>query len=79
MPDELNAGFTGKPVEQPDGIKRAMKSATSVAKREAQAVAVGAQEHQATSAMILGIGAIIFGIGYLMGRSAAENERSRYW
>ncbi|MBB4569025.1 hypothetical protein [Rhizobium leucaenae] len=79
MPEELNAGFTGSPVEQPEGVKRVMKSATSLAKREAQAVATGAQEHQTTSALILGIGAIIFGIGYLMGRSAAENERSRYW
>ncbi|MDK4737877.1 hypothetical protein ACXHXG_08070 [Rhizobium sp. LEGMi198b] len=76
---KLNAGFTGTPVEQPEGVKRAVKSATSMAKREAQAVAIGAQEHQTTTATIVAIGAIIFGLGYLMGRNAAESERSHHW
>ena len=80
MANELNAGFTGTPAEQPEGVRKAVKSATSVAKREAQAVATGAKDHpQTTSALVLGLGAIIFGLGYLIGRTSAENDRSRHW
>ncbi len=49
--DDLNAGFTGTPTEQPTG------TATTIA---------------------LTIGAVAFGLGYLMGRSAGAND-DRYW
>ncbi|MEZ2131335.1 MULTISPECIES: hypothetical protein [unclassified Sinorhizobium] len=77
--DELNAGFTGSPTEQPEGVRKIAKTATDAVKRETSALAVGAAEHPHTaSTLILGIGALAFTVGYLVGRSSATTSH-RYW
>jgi len=77
---DLNAGFTGSPVEQPEGLNKAAKSAANVVKREAYAVASGARDHpQTASALLLGTGIVAFGLGYLLGRSSVDSSTSRYW
>ncbi|MDP9810384.1 hypothetical protein J2W42_003245 [Rhizobium tibeticum] len=77
--DELNAGFTGTPAEEPTGIRKATKAATDAVVRETTAVATGAADHPHTATtLVLTIGALAFGLGYLMGRSAAANDYS-YW
>lgn len=79
MANELEAGFTGSPVEKPEGIRKVASDTASAIKREAKAVAVGVTDHpQAASSLILGIGAAAFGIGYLLGRSSVST-RNRYW
>lgn len=76
----LSAGFTGTPAEQPEGLNKAAKSTAKMVKREASAVASGAREHpQAASALLLGTGIVAFGLGYLFGRSSAESASARYW
>ncbi len=77
---DLNAGFTGTPVEQPGRIgPRPAQSAASRVKREAYAVTAGARDHPHTaSALLLGIGIAAFEFGYLLGRSSAESSAS-YW
>ena len=78
--ENLNAGFTGTPAEQPEGLNKAAKSAATVVKREAYAVASGARDHpQTASALLLGTGIVAFGLGYLLGRSSAEGATGRYW
>ncbi|MEZ2128692.1 MULTISPECIES: hypothetical protein [unclassified Sinorhizobium] len=77
--DELNAGFTGTPAEQPEGVQKLAKTATDAVKRETRALAVGAAGHPHTAGtLIVGIGALAFSIGYLLGRSSATTS-SRYW
>lgn len=77
--DELNAGFTGIPTEQPEGVRKIAKTATDAVKRETSALAVGAAEHpQTASTLFLGIGALAFCLGYLVGRSSATTS-NRYW
>ena len=77
--DELNAGFTGTPAEQPEGVRRMAKTATDAVRRETNALVVGATEHPHTaSSLVLGIAALAFGIGYMLGRSSVDT-RPRYW
>ncbi|MBY5877895.1 hypothetical protein ELH43_23060 [Rhizobium ruizarguesonis] len=76
----LNAGFTGTPAEQPEGLTKVAKSAAKEIKREAYAVTTGVREHPHTaSALLLGTGILAFGLGYLLGRSAAEGSTRPYW
>ncbi|KQV29684.1 hypothetical protein ASC97_23215 [Rhizobium sp. Root1203] len=77
--DDLNAGFTGTPTEQPTGLRKVAKTATDAVVRESGAVAAGAADHPHTATTIaLTIGAVAFGLGYLMGRAAGANDY-RYW
>ncbi|MBY5398897.1 hypothetical protein AB9F46_24980 [Rhizobium leguminosarum] len=76
----LNAGFTGTPTEQPEGLTKVAKSAAKEMKREAYAVAFGARQHPRTaSALLLTTGIVAFGLGYLLGRSSAEASTRPYW
>jgi len=76
----LNAGFTGTPIEQPEGLTKAAKSAANEVKREVYAVASGARDHpQAASALLLATGMLAFGLGYFLGRSSAESSTRAYW
>lgn len=76
----LNAGFTGTPAEQPEGLTKAAKSAANGVKREAYAVASGVRDHPHTaSALLLGTGILAFGLGYLFGQSSIESVSRRYW
>jgi hypothetical protein len=75
----LQAGFTGSPVEKEDGIKGRAKSAAALVKSEADAVGAAAVDHpHMTSTVLIGISALAFGLGYLLGQSSADNRR-RYW
>lgn len=77
---DLNAGFTGTPVEQPEGLAKAAQSAASGVKREVYAVTSGARDHPHTaSALLLTIGFVAFGLGYVLGRSSAESPARAYW
>ncbi|APO79367.1 hypothetical protein AM571_PC01636 (plasmid) [Rhizobium etli 8C-3] len=79
MAKELEAGFTGSPVEKPEGMRKVASDTASAIKREANAVAIGVSDHpQAAGSLVLGIGAAAFGLGYLLGRSSVST-RSRYW
>src|SRR5262245_45448183 len=61
MTDDLNAGFTGTPTEQPTGVRKAARTATDVVRRETSAVATGAREHpQTATTLVLGVGALAF-------------------
>ena len=76
---DLNAGFTGTPTERPTGVRKVVKSATDAVSREANAVAVGAVDHPYTSTgLAFTVGALAFGIGFLMGRSSVGNGRSNW-
>ncbi|MBP2490154.1 hypothetical protein [Rhizobium leguminosarum] len=76
----LNAGFTGTPTEQPEGLTKAAKSAAKEVQREAYAVVSGVREHPHTaSALLLTTGIVAFGLGYLFGRSSAEGSTRKYW
>ena len=75
----LHAGFTGSPVEKEDGIKGKAKSAAAMVKSEADAVSAVAVDHPHTaSTLLIGISALAFGLGYLLGRSSAGGG-PRYW
>jgi hypothetical protein len=75
----LHAGFTGSPVEKEDGIKGKAKSAAAMVKSEADAVSAVAADHPHTaSTLLVGITALAFGLGYLLGRSSADSS-PRYW
>lgn len=77
--EDLNAGFTGTPTEQPEGVRKMAKTASDVVKRETSAVAAGVAEHPSTAtSVVLGIGMLAFAMGYLVGRSSAQS-RYRYW
>ncbi|MDC9812252.1 MULTISPECIES: hypothetical protein [Rhizobium] len=77
---KLNAGFTGTPAEQPEGLTKAAKSAADGVTREVYAVASGVRAHPHTaSALLLGTGILAFGLGYLVGRSSTETMTGRYW
>ena len=77
--DELNAGFAGTPTEQPEGVRKIAKTATDAIERETGALAVRAAEHpQTASTLILGIGALTFCVGCLVGRSSVTTSQ-RYW
>jgi len=79
MTDDLNAGFTGTPTEQPTGVRKAAKTATDVVKRETSAVATGAREHpQTATTLVLGVSALAFAIGYVLGRNSVS-DNYRYW
>jgi hypothetical protein len=75
--DNLNAGFTGTPSEEATGLRKVAKTATDAVVRESGVVAAGAADHPQTATTIaLTIGAVAFGLGYLMGRSASAKD---YW
>ena len=77
--DDLNIGFTGTPTEPPEGVRKIAKTATDAVKRETSAVAAGVAEHPHTaSTLVLGIAALAFSMGYLLGRSSAPTSH-RYW
>lgn len=79
MAEDLKAGFTGSPIEQPEGMRKAARSATGVVRRETSALAAGAADHPHTATtVVLAIGALAFGLGYLIGHSAGQTD-SRYW
>jgi alpha-D-ribose 1-methylphosphonate 5-triphosphate synthase subunit PhnH len=74
MTEDLKAGFTGSPPEQPEGIRKVAQTATDAMRRETSAVAIGAAEHpHAATTLVLAISALAFGLGYLVGRSSAES------
>ncbi|MBX5159337.1 MULTISPECIES: hypothetical protein [unclassified Rhizobium] len=76
----LNAGFTGIPAEQPEGLTKVARSAANGVTREVYAVASGVRDHPHTaSALLLGTGILAFGLGYLFGRSSTESMTRRYW
>ncbi|TAX23457.1 hypothetical protein [Rhizobium leguminosarum] len=76
----LNAGFTGTPTEQPEGLTKVAKSAANEMKREAYAVASGVREHPHTAgALLLTTGIVAFGLGYLLGRSSPDGSTRPYW
>ncbi|MBX4893220.1 hypothetical protein [Rhizobium bangladeshense] len=76
---DLDAGFTGTPVEPPEGLAKVAQSAASGVKREVYAVTTGARNHPHTaSALLLTIGLAAFGFGYLLGRSSLESS-ARLW
>ena len=78
MTNELNTGFTGRPSDKPEGIRKAASNTASAVKREVQAVATGAADHPHTaSSLVVGIGMLAFSIGYLLGRRSVET--SRFW
>ncbi|MBZ9790540.1 hypothetical protein K9B32_10455 [Rhizobium sp. 3T7] len=77
--EELNAGFTGSPADQPEGMRKAARTATDAVKRETNALAVGVANHPHTATtLVVAIGALAFGLGYLMGRSSTAKDYS-YW
>lgn len=77
---DLDAGFTGTPVEPPEGLAKVAQSAASGVKREVYAVTAGARTHPHTaSALLLTIGIAAFGLGYLLGRSSVESSPRLYW
>lgn len=79
MANDLEAGFTGTPTEQPEAVRKIARTATDAVKRETSALAAGAADHpQAATGVVFGIGALAFVIGYLMGRSSATPS-ARYW
>ncbi|TLX08207.1 hypothetical protein [Rhizobium sp. MHM7A] len=76
---DLDAGFTGTPVEPPEGLAKVAQSAASGLKREVYAVTTGARNHPHTaSALLLTVGLAAFGFGYLLGRSSLESS-ARLW
>ncbi|WP_064710002.1 hypothetical protein [Rhizobium bangladeshense] len=76
---DLDAGFTGTPVKPPEGLAKVAQSAASGVKREVYAVTTGARNHPHTaSALLLTIGLVAFGFGYLLGRSSLESS-ARPW
>jgi hypothetical protein len=80
MGNDLDAGFTGTPIEKKEGVRGAIRSATKIARNEAKAVAAGVAGHPHTaSSLVLGIGALAFGMGYLLGRSSSASSSYRYW
>lgn len=79
MTDELSAGFTGTPAEQPTGARMVAKDAKDAIIRESTAVVAGAAEHpHRATGIVLTIGALAFAIGYVLGRDASSND-SRWW
>jgi len=78
MANQLNAGFTGRPANKPEGIRKAASDTASAVRREVQAVATGAADHpHMASSVVVGIGVLAFSIGYLLGRQAAAPDR--FW
>ncbi|MGR9356046.1 hypothetical protein [Rhizobium leguminosarum] len=76
----LNAGFTGTPTEQPEGLTKVAKSAAKEVQREAYAIVSGVREHPHTaSALLLTTGIVAFGLGYFLGRSSVEGSTRKYW
>ncbi|KQV83384.1 hypothetical protein [Rhizobium sp. Root1220] len=77
--EELKTGFTGTPADQPEGVRKVASTATDAVKRESSALVAGAADHPHTATTVaLVIGALAFGLGYMMGQSAGRSE-SRYW
>ena len=77
---DLRAGFTGTPAEKSDGIKGKAIAAADAVKREGNAVVTGATDHPHTaSTLVVGIGALVFGLGFLLGRHSVERNDSRFW
>lgn len=78
--NELRAGFTGKPTEKPAGIKGKALTAANVVKREGNSVIAGATDHPHTaSTLLLGVGALAFAAGFMLGRNSAQRSRFTYW
>lgn len=79
MADDLKAGFTGSPPDEPEGMLRAARMAGEAVKRETNALVSGAGEHPHTAtSLVLGIGIMAFALGYQVGRSSAERNYN-YW
>jgi len=77
--DDLTTGFTGNPTEPPTGVRKVASDAVGAVRRETSALATGAAEHPHTAtSLVLGIGALAFMAGYLMGRNSATDSY-RYW
>ncbi|MBB4191810.1 hypothetical protein GGE45_001460 [Rhizobium aethiopicum] len=76
---DLDAGFTGTPIEPPEGLAKVAQSAASGVKREVYAVTAGARNHPHTASALLTIGILAFGFGYLLGRSSVESAPRPYW
>lgn len=78
--DTLHAGFTGSPVEKTGGIREKAKTAVATVKSEADAVSATVADHpHTTTTVLITIGALAFGIGYLMGHSSGMAARPRHW
>jgi hypothetical protein len=76
----LRAGFTGSPVDKQEGFKGRAKSAAALVKSEAGAVSAVAADHpHTTSTLLIGITALAFGLGYVLGRSAGIDRTPRSW
>jgi hypothetical protein len=75
----LRAGFTGSPKDKPTGLKSQALSAVDTVKRETGSVRVGVEDHPHTaSVLVLGIAALAFGLGVVVGRNSAY-RRGPYW
>lgn len=76
----LHAGFTGSPLDKQDGLKGRAKNAAALVKSEAGAVSAVAADHPHTaSTLLIGISALAFGLGYLLGRTSSDDSSRRYW
>lgn len=74
-----DAGLTGSIGDQAEDVRKMAKTATAAVKREAQAVATGVSDHpHAAASMLVAVGAVAFGLGYLLGRSSGAASRG-YW
>ncbi len=71
MSKDLNVGFTGTPSEPTTGVRKAVDAV----KRETSAVVSGAAEHPHTATgLLLGVGALAFVAGFLIGRSSVDDS-----
>lgn len=78
--NDLQAGFTGTPVEKTGSAGEMARSAVENLKNEASAVSAAAAQHPHTATtLLLTISALAFAIGYAFGQSSEPPRRSRMW
>lgn len=76
--DELHAGFTGTPVVKTGSIAEKAKTAVSTIKDEAGAMSAAAADYpHATTTVLVGISALAFGLGYVLGHASGTASRPR--
>ena len=77
---DLQAGFTGTPVEKTGSATEMARSAIEGLKNEASAVSAAAADHPHTATtLLLTVSALAFAVGYAFGHSAQPARRSRFW
>lgn len=78
--DELHAGFTGSPIEKTGSITEKAKTAVASVKDEASTLSAVAADHpHATTSLLVGIAALAFGLGYVLGNASGTASRPRAW